>query len=52
MKKIFLIFAILLTGFALFADELLPNMETYTVKSSGGKFYLKCDSEKKCNDMF
>ena len=52
MKKIFSIFAILLTGFALFADEPLPDMKTYTVKSSGGKFYLKCDSEKNATTCF
>lgn len=45
MKKIALLFALLLSELALFADEPLLDAESYTTFPRG-KFYLKCDAEK------
>lgn len=48
MKKLFLIFAILLTEFSLFADDFPTSFRIQT----GGKFFLQCDSNKKTTTCF
>ncbi|MCR5080230.1 MAG: hypothetical protein K6B17_02675 [Treponema sp.] len=51
MKKIFLIFAMMISSLALFADE--PFLiETYNVKSSNKEFYLHCDADKNTTTCF
>lgn len=44
MKKIILIFTMLISSLTLFADEPLL-FETYNVKSSNKEFYLHCDAD-------
>lgn len=51
MKKIALIFVMLFSAFALFADKFLLDANTYTTFPRG-KFYLKCDTEKNTTTCF
>ena len=51
MKKIALIFVMLFSAFALFADKFLLDANTYTTFPRG-RFYLKCDAEKNTTTCF
>lgn len=51
MKKFFLIFVMLILTPTLFADEPLPQTESYRTFPQG-KFYLQCDAEKNTTTCF
>ena len=53
MKKIALIFALLLSAFTVFSDDQLSlSLDTYRILSHGNKFYLECDSKKNTTTCF